>query len=290
MIQLNSNNIEIFEKATKKSFVELENNIKNFLINPFVLDDTIDHPELNEMGLQVFRWLAYDQRMEEKRAKTKLFQTNYHHDLVEKGYIKLENILNLKELIQAKKQILSLPEIVLRRKSCENLPITLNISNNHLIQDIFRLCQGDNEYSENSLYFRKICHVSPGENSEDARQYNFHVDKFYPNYKVWLYPFHMRKEAGPLSFFEASHKNTVSKMKWVYNRSVNKIDWSRLHYNVDDYAEEAKKLDLGKEVICADNENTMFVVDTRMFHRRTPTNIGSLRTSFRAILKRNNLF
>jgi hypothetical protein len=79
-------------------------------------------------------------------------------------------------------------------------------------------------------------------------------------------------------------------MQWVYSNSINNKDWSRLHNNVSDYREASEALQLKDEIICEGQSNTMFIVDTRMFHRRTPADVGKLRLSFRAILKRNNLF
>ena len=79
-------------------------------------------------------------------------------------------------------------------------------------------------------------------------------------------------------------------MKWVHERSVNNLDWSRLHYHISDYKEAAEDLELEEEIVCKAPNNTMFIVDTRMFHRRTPAAINMLRLSFRAILRRNDLF
>jgi hypothetical protein len=65
--------------------------------------------------------------------------------------------------------------------------------------------------------------------------------------------------------------------------------WSRLHLNVTDHQEAAKKLGFDKEVICAAPANTFFIIDMRCLHRRTPTEIGTQRFSFRAILDRENI-
>ena len=84
--------------------------------------------------------------------------------------------------------------------------------------------------------------------------------------------------------------NTVKKMKWAFEKSVKNENWSRLHFNVEDYHNKTRDLELGEEIRCAAPANTMFIVDTRMFHRRTPAPVGKLRLSFRAILDRNNIF
>ncbi len=290
MIKLSFKNQTIFENATGNKLLEFQSSLLKSDINPFILDDTIQSEHLNRLGLQVFRWLAYDQQMESLRLKSPLFNSDDHKQLLNNGYIKINNVFEKNKIKKIQKEILLLPETLLTKKVCKNLPITVDISLNKKVQNIFRLCQGDQSYIENNLYLRKISHLIPGEYSENARQYNFHVDKFYPNFKVWFYPFEIKRSSGPLAFFRGSHKNTVEKMQWVYNNSVNNKNWSRLHNNISDYKKVAESLQLKDETVCEAQNNTMYIVDTRMFHRRTPADIGKLRLSFRAILKRNNLF
>jgi len=290
MIKLNSENKVIFEDSTATALSDLEQEIEKSSINPFTLEDVIPHSRLNNLGLQVFRWLSFDQKMEEIRKKVLLLNSDYHNDLLNNGFIKIKNFLDQDRLKEIQRAVLSRPKILLTRNLCENIGINLEISSDERLQNIFKLCQGDNSYMEKNLYLRKISHIKPGEYTEDARQYNFHVDKFYPNFKVWFYPFDIEESSGPLACFRGSHKNTVAKMKWVYKRSVNNLDWSRLHYHVHDYKKIAEDLKLKEEIVCQAPSNTMFIVDTRMFHRRTPATINMLRLSFRAILKRNNLF
>ena len=182
-----------------------------------------------------------------------------------------------------------IPKNILERAKCENIGLNLQISSAKGIQDIFKLCQADPNYMEEILYLRKISHMPFSEKSEDSRQYNFHVDKFYPNFKVWYFPFEVKEGDGPLGVLGGSHRCTVGKMRWAHDRSVNKKDWSRLHYNVDDYEQPAASIGLLNPVTFAVPCNTLVVVDTRMFHRRTPAATGKLRFAFRAILKRNNI-
>lgn len=286
---LNKKNLDIFNKSVGDIEL-LKNSILEKKVNVFVLDNVIKEQSLNELGLQVYRWLIYDQVFEEIRKKTKLFLSPHYHDLMNKGYIKIENFLSSGEIKNIQTKILKIPQANLTKKISCNLPLTIDMRNNSDFQDILKMCQADNNYTENELYLRKISHVKPGEYSEDARQYNFHVDKFYPNFKIWFYPFSVKEQDGPLAFFESSHINTVEKMRWVYNRSLEDKDWSRLHYNIDDYVSMSNSLNLKKEIRCSASANTMFIVDTRMFHRRTPAKIGKLRLSLRAILKRNNIF
>ena len=124
------------------------------------------------------------------------------------------------------------------------------------IQDICRLCQASELFTLKEFYFRKITHMIPGEYCEDARQYNYHIDKFYPNYKIWFYPFDIEELQGPTGLYRGSQKHTIEKLKWYHETSLLSREekesgaWSRLHLNVTDHQAPAKKLGFGDEVIC----------------------------------------
>ena len=286
---IDSDKKDIFETATRCDFDKLMLKLKNKSINPYVLDNVIDDDELNEAGLQAYRYLAYEQAFENKMKQCSLYGSHYHSELLNNGFIKIDNLFPQGLLDLVHRDIDGIPTSILERPKCENLGLNLQISSAKGIQDIFKLCQADPSYMEEILYLRKICHMPFSEKSEDSRQYNFHVDKFYPNFKVWYFPFEVKKEDGPLAVLGGSHRCTVEKMRWAHDRSVNKKDWSRLHYNVDDYEQPASRLGLLNPVTFAVPCNTLVVVDTRMFHRRTPAATGKLRFAFRAILKRNNI-
>lgn len=285
---LNNDNQKKFFDAMGFEVYELLTLIGEKKVNVLTLDNFIDDKELNEKGLQAYRALAYDQKFEESRQKCLLYGSESHRSLKENGYIKISNVMSREKLKHLQTNILNLN--TLTKKVSSNLPLLMDISSHKQMQDVFRLCQANNLYFEKSLYLRRISHSVFDEADEDSRQYNFHVDKFYPNYKVWYYPFEVKEKHGPLAFFRASHVNTVERLRWLKEKSLNQSNWSRLHYNVTDYEESAKKLKLKDEVKCSAQSNTMFIVDTRMFHRRTPTPVGTLRLSFRAILARENLF
>jgi hypothetical protein len=286
---INNDRKDIFETATRCGFDELMFKIRNKSINPYVLDNIIDDDELNAAGLQVYRWLAYEQAFEDKMKQCSLHGSHYHSELIKNGFIKIDDLFPQEFLDIVHRDMGNIPTNILERAKCENIGLNLQISSAKIIQDIFKLCQANPSYMEEILYLRKISHMPFSEKSEDSRQYNFHVDKFYPNFKVWYFPFEVKEEDGPLGVFGGSHRCTVGKMRWVHERSVNKKDWSRLHYNVDDYEQPAASIGLLNPVTFAVPCNTLVVVDTRMFHRRTPAATGKLRFAFRAILKRNNI-
>ena len=294
MYELNANNSESFEKASGVKISNLYDEIHKLRVNVLTLDNFIDNENLNNLGLQIYRCLAFDQKFNENRKNCDLYNTDYHEQLINHGFVKIENALDVQQLEKVKNFIKSLDFKTVMHKKSFDLNFHTDVSSNDVLQQIFRLSQGNNSFKLDSMYLRKVYHDQFTEQDEDLRQYNFHVDKFYPNYKVWLYPMDITEATGPLAFFKGSHKNTIKKLQWFKQKSLNKDcwgkTWSRLHYNVEDFEEPAKSLGFAEHIKCIGNANTAFVVDTRMFHRRTPAKKGSLRFSLRAILPREDIF
>jgi hypothetical protein len=156
------------------------------------------------------------------------------------------------------------------------------------LQKVIKLCQADQAQNLEELYMRQVTHCSPFELSEDSRQYRFHYDKFYPNYKIWFYVEEMTHDLGPTACFIGSHKNSVPKMKWFYETSLNvNPEWSRVSLSTTDYLQKAQeKTGCFEEIIFVGKPNTLFIIDTRTLHRRTPATVGTKRFSLRAILPR----
>ena len=75
----------------------------------------------------------------------------------------------------------------------------------------------------------------------------------------------------------------------MVEKTINDI-YRDIENEIEEECFDKEDLKLKEEIVCQAPSNTMFIVDTRMFHRRTPATINMLRLSFRAILKRNNLF
>jgi hypothetical protein len=292
---LNDCNIELFEAAADAKFEDLQVAIKNSGKNVLTLDNFIDDVRLNELGLQVYRALIFDQKFEESRSSAALAGSEYHKQLQENGYILLEDFIDeepFNQIVGAVKQVVEGSGGV-----SANLPLQVNVGGHSLLQDICRLCQADNSFSLASFYLRQIIHMEAGEYSEDARQYNYHYDKFFPNYKIWHYPFEMNDADGPTGCYRGSHKNSLEKLRWYKEISLKHESmalgaWSRISPTLDhtDHPSSAAKLGFNEEVLFSGKPNTFFVIDTRCFHRRSPSLTGSPRVSLRAILPRDNIF
>jgi hypothetical protein len=145
---------------------------------------------------------------------------------------------------------------------------------------------------------------------EDDLQYTLHVDTFHPAFKVFLYQHDVKIENGPFCYVPKSHKNTESKLKFLFQVSKDRsrrilkenlvreddpIVWNdsfrltkdTIHENVND---KLKNLGLGEEYIIEVGANTLIVADTSGFHRRYPLRVGFQRKSFRMTMDRNNPF
>tara|TARA_R110002020_G_scaffold127615_7_gene286233 strand:+ start:3959 stop:4849 length:891 start_codon:yes stop_codon:yes gene_type:complete len=296
MIELTKENKSLFYDASGLDLQTLIDLVNRKNKNIFTLDNFIDDRELNELGVQVYRALAYDQRFDELRRNSALFNSDRHKELKKNGFLKIENFLNTEEFTIIQKAATKAVEDSKKYGNCANLPLNIDVTSSKKIQDICRLCQASELFTLKEFYFRKITHMVPGEYCEDARQYNYHIDKFYPNYKIWFYPFDIEELQGPTGLYRGSQKHTIEKLKWHYQTSLLSREekesgtWSRLHLNVTDHQDPAKKLGFGDEVICSAKANTFYIIDTRCFHRRTPAEAGTHRFSFRAILDRKNVF
>lgn len=70
--------------------------------------------------------------------------------------------------------------------------------------------------SVESRVFKRFKVISHIEHDEQAY---FHVDTFFPTWKVWLFPPNVKLSSGPFHYIRGSHRNTRAKMAWWFNRS-----------------------------------------------------------------------
>ena len=132
--ELNKKNTYIFNESIGDIEL-LKNTILKKEINVYTLEDIIADKELNSLGLQVYRWLIFEQMFEEKRKKTSLYSSVYHKQILENGFIKVENFMNQLHLEELENEISSIPIDVLKKKECFNLPLKMNISNHKMLQE-----------------------------------------------------------------------------------------------------------------------------------------------------------
>ena len=288
--KLNIDNVKIFNDAINLSLEKLYDLIEDKNPNIFCLDNFVPDKELNKAGYQVYRTLLYDQIFEEQREESQLFGSDLHSNLSDNGFIQIDNFLDPQVFDSVQNAYLQIKKKYANHGGSFNFPgINFDVSELTELQEIIKLCQADQKQNLKEFYMRQISHCDPKVDSDDSKQYRFHVDKFFPNYKIWFYAEEMTLDLGPTACFIGSNKNSIEKMRWFYETSIHDIDreWSRASLSVDNYLEQVKEKTGCEEekIFCAD-ANTFIIIDTRTLHRRTPAAPGTKRYSLRGILPR----
>lgn len=287
-MKLNHKNTEIFEISMEKKIDTFYELLDKKSINIFTISNFIDDKELNVAGFQVYRTLLYDQIFEEQRKESPLYGTELHNSLINNGYIQINNFFDDDEFGKIQEKFFDAKERFNSIGGSTNFPVKFNVLRSDKLQKIIRLAQADESQSLNEFYMRQIVHCDTKRASDDSRQYRFHYDKFYPNFKIWFYVDKMTIDLGPTAAFAGSHRNSIPKMRWFYKSSLVKdTEWSRASLSPTEYIKEVnEKADYHEERIFTGNPNTFLLIDTRMLHRRTPAKPSTKRHSLRAILPR----
>ena len=279
---------QIFTNSINKDIQDLYDFISSNKIDYLSLDNFIQNDILNKKGFQVYRTLLYDQIFETDRKESVLYGSEIHKQLNDNGFIKIENFFDDITFGKIKNHFYDTKRKFINSNGSFNYPIKFNVLSKEHLQQIVKLCQADQKQSLDEFYMRQVQHCDPKTSNEDSRQYRFHYDKFFPNYKIWFYVENMTYELGPTACFVGSHIPSVSKMRWFYEESVQQnYEWSRASLDVKNYLKEVRdKTGFDTEHILTGEPNTFFIIDTRLLHRRTPAPPGTKRTSLRAILPR----
>jgi len=287
-VKLNNDNVKIFESSVGNAIDELYETIYSNKIDFLSLDNFAQDMKLNSAGFQVYRTLLYDQIFEQQRRQSSLFNSELHQQMMDNGFIEINNFFDKDVFSKIEKHYFQSKRKFNTRNGSFNFPIKFNVASKVKLKEVVKLCQADQEQNLEELYMRQIAHCNPSEQSEDSRQYRFHYDKFYPNYKIWFYVEEMTLDLGPTACFVGSHKNSIAKMKWFHHSSLNvTTEWSRASLSTTNYLEQVEeRTGFSDERILTGKPNTFFIIDTRMLHRRTPTVSGKKRFSLRAILPR----
>ena len=279
---------QIFTNSINKDIEDLYDFISSNKIDYLSLDNFIQNDKLNKKGFQVYRTLLYDQIFETDRRESTLYDSDIHKQLNDNGFIKIENFFDDITFGKIENHFYDTKRKFINSNGSFNYPIRFNVLSKEYLQQIVKLCQADQKQSLDEFYMRQVQHCDPKTRNEDSRQYRFHYDKFFPNYKIWFYVENMTYELGPTACFVGSHIPSVSKMRWFYEESIQQNhEWSRASLDVKNYLKEVRdKTGFDTEHVLTGEPNTFFIIDTRLLHRRTPTTPRIKRTSLRAILPR----
>ena len=127
------------------------------------------------------------------------------------------------------------------------------------------------------------------QNDSDGNEINalWHIDTFHDTHKGFLYLTEVKKENGPFTILEGSHKISLRHIFMEYINSIkfsfNKSSASfRLDDKIANFSEDKKK-----EIIC--KPNTFLLANTHSFHRRGNAEKGMVRDAI-AFWTRENPF
>jgi len=102
-------------------------------------------------------------------------------------------------------------------------------------------------------------------------QKTLHSDTFHPTMKAWFFLDDVPMENGPFNYVPGSHRLTMGRLKWEYQRSVNIHDLENTYskrgsMRADD--DDLKQMGFGPRRAVSVKKNTLVVADTTGFHCR----------------------
>ena len=145
-------------------------------------------------------------------------------------------------------------------------------------------------------------------------QHTLHIDTFHPAFKAFTYNNAVTPDEGPFAFVPGTHKNSLGKLKLLYNTSNNrtkaildeKLERSQDHERwtesfrldlgttncIDDDSINSKlaSYNLPAEELVLGDANTLIIADTSGLHRKYPAKTGHKRETGRFVLPRLNPF
>tara|TARA_B100002019_G_scaffold250494_1_gene230392 strand:- start:5191 stop:6054 length:864 start_codon:yes stop_codon:yes gene_type:complete len=265
-----------FNNVTGVELKHLYSEMENNKFDTYLTNDKHIESELDELGLHVFRCILSENIINHRRKKIHSLDFNWKlKAFYENGFFVWPNFDNQVDELESLLQHIT--------------------TNRKLKIDKSKLSKG---------FQRKDVFV------EGDLQYTLHVDTFHPAFKIFLYPNDVKIENGPFCYVPKSHKNTESKLKFLFQASKDRsrrilkeglvreddpIVWNdsfRLskdttHEKIND---DLTNLGLNEEYRIEVDADTLIIADTSGFHRRHPLEEGFKRMSFRMVMSRNNPF
>lgn len=252
---------------------------KSFAANP-VLGSRL----LNRMGLHVMRLVAAHAARRVRLlfiapVVDKAYRDAYWRD----GFVLIEDFLpsdqfhSLHNDVVAKGKTLQVREciqgdtlthrILLDQQAARELPGV-----NHLIEDkrYLRLLAFVGATYKRPLFY--IQRIANGFARGDVDpQKSLHSDTFHPTMKAWYFLDDVLLENGPFTYVPGSHRLTMGRLKWEYERSVHiheqENSYSRRgSFRADD--DDLKAMGFGPRRAITVRKNTLVVADTHGFHCR----------------------
>eukprot|EP00930_Biecheleria_cincta_P034866 TRINITY_DN24031_c0_g1_i1.p1 TRINITY_DN24031_c0_g1~~TRINITY_DN24031_c0_g1_i1.p1 ORF type:complete len:1050 (+),score=168.40 TRINITY_DN24031_c0_g1_i1:358-3150(+) len=143
--------------------------------------------DLNEQGLHPFRCLLAERSADARRARIRHSLPELEEQWVRDGFLRLDY----------------------------DKYISTQGSGNDLLEELLQMVSGLSRPAVEPFRFvpRSVKHIVG-----DA-QYDLHVDTFSQVVKLWVYSSNVTAEDGVLHFVKGSHRNSLAKLRWLYNRT-----------------------------------------------------------------------
>lgn len=121
-------------------------------------------------------------------------------------------------------------------------------------------------------------------------QATLHADTFHPTAKFWLFLHDVGVDQGPFSYVPGSHRLTPERLNWEHEQAVRASEATDPHHAAGSFRmteEGLGPIGYGPLATVPVTANTLVVADTFGFHRRTPSDVPTVRTELHGMLRRN---
>jgi len=130
------------------------------------------------------------------------------------------------------------------------------------------------------FHFSGLEYITYGESGAPDPQVTLHADAFYHTHKAWLYIEDVTPENGPLAIVKGTHRVTLRQIPYIYSHSLEKgVDPSRRIAS-----EEMKRVGVQETVVTCPR-NTLVIVNTGAYHRRTQGKPGTRRYGIQIVAR-----
>lgn len=276
--------------------IQLCTQAKSFKNNP-----VIGNQMLNRCGLHVLRMVLAHGIM---RLRFEMLGRNIDKKLkqafLKDGFIAIPNVLSADQYNNIKNEVASVNAEVRECKQGDTLThrILLNETVQKQLPTISAMLSSDSYLSLHKFASgkntRPVSYIQTIKNhfSDGAAdpQKNLHSDTFHPTMKSWYFLDNCDSDNGPFTYVPGSHRLTLARMKWEYEKSVficNDGDKYSSNGSFRATEKDLKAMGLGGPISLAVPANTLVIANTHGFHRRGDANKRSMRTEIWSMSRSN---
>ena len=254
---------------------------------------SINKPQLNESGLQVYRSLLADKVLSARAKKSGYHELKEYQMLMQDGFLVLEDFLpeeNFEWLESKVQQFVSMQMPEGGRAPIHNPEKFYSL--NQKMLTYLKMVWGVTEFYDDlrNGYPRVDIDNLIHKDYDGDVQKSLHTDTFHNTVKGWLYIDDVAEHQGPFAYVKGSHRNTQQRVSWDYENS--KLAYDPSHplykkrterrdtwvmpgsYRIADHEKgegenaELKRLGYDEPILCTGKKNTLVLATTKGFHKR----------------------